>query len=330
MSRPDQPDTATFLQAAAEVAAIPSGRARGAQDRARIARFADLYRAWIIRERGMADAAEAWAEKSSILLHLMVGGASVAEAVRILVKFRQSVWGPQTRLELDDRGGDVAIVVDEPLRPGPAGLVCELWPLVVTLSHLEFLAGGELDGARAEVRHGRRLPGDTANLLFGKPIAYEARKTALVIGQPDLGRAVVVRSSDIADFQRRFMHAIVDRPRGAGGLRARVATLVWNDAARDAAGRAAMPGVAQRLGLSAATLRRRLGEEGTSFQAVKADVLDQLAKVHLGAGTQSVESVAARLGYSDAHAFRRAFRRHNGMSPRDYRRGLRAGQTQDA
>jgi AraC-like DNA-binding protein len=324
------PDTAMFLAAAAEVAAIQSGRARSAQDRARIASFADLYRAWIIRERGMADAPQAWAEKSSILLHLMVGGATVGEAVQILVKFRESVWGPQTRLSLDDRGADLAIVVDEPLTPGPAGLVCELWPLVVALSHLEFLAGGELDGARAEVRHGPELPGPLTNLLLGKPIAYEAEATALVIGASDLGRAVVVRSADVADFQARFMHALVDRPRGAGGMRARVSTLIWNDAARDPGGLPTMPGVAERLGLSTATLWRRLGEEGTSFQAIKEEVLDQLAKGHLGAGTQSIETIAAQLGYSDAHAFRRAFRRRNGMSPRDFRRTLRAAPAEEA
>lgn len=319
-----EPATRRFLEAASEAAAIRRGGARHAEDRARLARFRDLYRAWIIRERGMDDAPQAWAEKSSILLHLMVGGATIAEAIEILVKFRESVWGQETRLGVEDRGEDVAVVVSEPLREGPEGLVSELWPMVVNLSHLEFLAGGELDGVRAEVRNARRLPGDVTDLLFGRPITFGADQTALVIPKAELGRAVTVRSSDVAEFQRRFMQTIVDRTPRAADMRSRVATLIWNDAARGAGGLANMPDVAARLGLSPATLRRRLQEEETSFQAIKDEVIDQLAKMRLRTYEESIEGLAAQLGYSDAHAFRRAFRRRNGISPRDYRRSLPA------
>src|SRR5262245_15953591 len=118
-----QPDAAAFFEAAAEAAAIRASRLRSAEDEARMAAFVDAYRAWIIDERGMSDDPDAWAEKSSILLHLMVGGATVGEAIEIFLKFRQSVWGPQTRLASEDRGEAIAIVVDEPLRIGPEGLV---------------------------------------------------------------------------------------------------------------------------------------------------------------------------------------------------------------
>jgi AraC-like DNA-binding protein len=314
-------DFAQFLEAASEAAAIPSERARTAADEARMARFVDLYRTWIIRERGMADDPDGWAERSSILLHLMVGGSTLGEAIEILLKFREAVWGPQTRLSLEDRGEAIAIAVDEPLMRGPEGLVCELWPLVVPLSHLEFLGGRALD-VRTEVRNAQELPGDVMDLLLGRPVSYEADKTALVIGKSALARAVVVRTSDVADFQKGFMRVLVDRPQGAGGLRSRVSALVWNDAARDSDGLATMPDVALRLGVSVATLRRRLREEGTSFEVVKDEVLDQLARMHLRTRERSIESIAASLGYSDAHAFRRAFRRRTGQSPRDFRRSL--------
>lgn len=78
--------------------------------------------------------------------------------------------------------------------------------------------------------------------------------------------------------------------------------------------------VASRLHLSGRTFKRRLHEQGTTFQ----DLLDRVrmvqAKRLLTESKRSVEAIAMALGYSDASNFSRAFKRWQGVTPARYRR----------
>lgn len=78
---------------------------------------------------------------------------------------------------------------------------------------------------------------------------------------------------------------------------------------------------AQDLGISARTLQRRLGEEGTSFSRVLDELRRDLADELLTDQKLSVSEVAFLLGYSEPSAFQRAFRRWRGVSPRRFKTG---------
>lgn len=72
--------------------------------------------------------------------------------------------------------------------------------------------------------------------------------------------------------------------------------------------------LAEMMGLSAATLRRRLAEEGHSFRDLVSHVRQEqtLAALKTEVG---LEDLAASLGYSEARSLRRATRRWFGASP---------------
>lgn len=77
--------------------------------------------------------------------------------------------------------------------------------------------------------------------------------------------------------------------------------------------------VASKLGVSVATLRRRLADEGAGFRdLINASRVDQ-ATARLSRG-ERIPQVAEALGYSDIRAFNRAFKRHEGMTPAAYQR----------
>ena len=86
-----------------------------------------------------------------------------------------------------------------------------------------------------------------------------------------------------------------------------------------------MEEVAQALHTTSRTLRRRLEDEGTSFQGVLNTVRSDLAKQYLAATRLSSEEIAAALGFSDAANFRSAFRKWTGRSPSAWRRELPPG-----
>jgi AraC-like DNA-binding protein len=72
-------------------------------------------------------------------------------------------------------------------------------------------------------------------------------------------------------------------------------------------------------GKSASTLRRRLRASEGTFRLVRQRALVDAATARLRATDDSVESVAAELGYSDARSFRRFLKGAIGMTPVEVR-----------
>lgn len=79
--------------------------------------------------------------------------------------------------------------------------------------------------------------------------------------------------------------------------------------------------LAAEFALSPRTLIRRLKDEGTRFQALRDEVRQQRALWHLQHTRDSVEAIAARLGYEDTSNFSRTFRRWFGVTPSEVRAG---------
>lgn len=78
-------------------------------------------------------------------------------------------------------------------------------------------------------------------------------------------------------------------------------------------------GLAAGLCISASTLRRRLAEEGQTYQGLKDSVRKELAIVWLAEPQISFAEIATRLGFADASSFYKAFRKWVGSNPGHYR-----------
>ncbi|MFJ4387239.1 AraC family transcriptional regulator [Pseudomonas sp. NPDC089408] len=77
--------------------------------------------------------------------------------------------------------------------------------------------------------------------------------------------------------------------------------------------------LARRLCLSPSTLRRRLAEEGQSYQGLKDSVRRELAIAWLGQAQPGMAEIAERLGFADSSSFYKAFRKWFGCNPGQYR-----------
>ena len=77
--------------------------------------------------------------------------------------------------------------------------------------------------------------------------------------------------------------------------------------------------LAHDLCMSASTLRRRLAEEGQTYQGLKDSVRKELAVVWLAEANISFAEIASRLGFADVSSFYKAFRKWSGSNPGHYR-----------
>ncbi|BFM17118.1 AraC family transcriptional regulator [Maricurvus nonylphenolicus] len=80
--------------------------------------------------------------------------------------------------------------------------------------------------------------------------------------------------------------------------------------------------IAEDMGISTQTIRRKLTKEGTSFNNIKSQVRRDIAMHALGNPELSIEEVAIQAGYSEPAAFIRAFKSWTGFTPAKFRQGV--------
>ncbi len=78
--------------------------------------------------------------------------------------------------------------------------------------------------------------------------------------------------------------------------------------------------LAQALGLSARSLRRKLAERETSFQALKDERRTEIACQFLSSSELTIHAVAALMGFDEPSAFQRAFKKWTGLTPGQFRK----------
>lgn len=95
---------------------------------------------------------------------------------------------------------------------------------------------------------------------------------------------------------------------------------VYETLIRDTRQFAASEDVASALNLSERTLRRRLGEEGTTFRAIKGEVLSKLGVEFILTTEMTAEEVSERLGFSDPSNFCKSFKSWTGYTITEFRK----------
>ncbi|WP_066340422.1 AraC family transcriptional regulator [Azohydromonas lata] len=79
--------------------------------------------------------------------------------------------------------------------------------------------------------------------------------------------------------------------------------------------------LASTMCMSSPTLQRRLQVEGLNYQRLKDELRRDIAIELLANASLPVTDIAAQVGFQDASAFHRAFKKWTGVSPGSYRRG---------
>ncbi|TVZ41623.1 AraC-like DNA-binding protein [Alteromonadaceae bacterium 2753L.S.0a.02] len=78
--------------------------------------------------------------------------------------------------------------------------------------------------------------------------------------------------------------------------------------------------IADELHISSRNLQRKLAEQNTSFKNLLSEVRQQLAQSYIDESHLSLSEISYLLGFSEQASFTRAFKRWQGVSPREYRR----------
>ncbi|MFN3586708.1 MAG: AraC family transcriptional regulator ligand-binding domain-containing protein [Moraxellaceae bacterium] len=181
-----------------------------------------------------------------------------------------------------------------------------------------FLAGDTREGTEiwmthAEPAHFGQWRSQLPRVRFGMPVnqirfLLSMLDRAVAMASPPVARAAASQ----LEAELSVLGTVVSTATRVRGLLARV---------RDDF--PSLETVADKLCMSGSTLKRRLQQEGCSFQALLDEVRCTRALHYLDHTQMSVEQVAQALGYSDPANFSRAFRKWTGVSPSAWRSGQR-------
>lgn len=175
----------------------------------------------------------------------------------------------------------------------------------------------DADGAilRLHIRRPER-DGECGHLAYWKaPVRFGAKRYRVVFdAEPALAPMTPPAPDALTSgaVYGKILDAVTRSGGGAGTVREQV---------RDALARGVVEqkAVAVQLGVSVATLRRRLQSEGVSFRTLRRDVLNETAR-RLLQDNQPIPEVSEKLGFAEFRSFNRAFKEWNGMTPKAFRR----------
>lgn len=159
---------------------------------------------------------------------------------------------------------------------------------------------------------------DEYEILFDCPVRFGEDRTGAAFDAHWLTAPLVRDEAALDAMLRRAPFDLLSRPE-YGTTVAEQVRRTLTQRLRASPRLPALGEVAALLAVSPATLRRRLGQEGTSFQELKDHVRRDAAIAGLAESGEPIAELAARLGFSEDTAFHRAFRRWTGTTPGAYR-----------
>ncbi len=220
---------------------------------------------------------------------------------------------------LERDGGSLRLALRERSPDAPPRIFAQETLLVFVHRLCCWLVNRRLPIQAAQFRYPEPAHGTEYRILFTPRLHFGQARTALLFDAA-LGELPVARSeAALKDFLRLAPENLLVQYKDSRGVAMQVRGRL----------RAAPPAdwpdfeaMAESMGMSPSTLRRRLEAEGHSYQGLKDRLRRDMAIALLSGTSQSVMAIAAELGFAEASAFHRAFRKWTGACPGDYRGGI--------
>lgn len=152
--------------------------------------------------------------------------------------------------------------------------------------------------------------------FFGCPVTFGAEEDSVLFSRDLAARPLPERTPELAGMFEDYAAAIIRRVDRGDSLVDQVREVLTEALLRGAGTEAE---VADALGITRRTLRRRLADAGLTFRQIRQDLQRQRAERLLREGRLPIAEISYLLGYSEPSTFHRAFRRWTGRSPASWR-----------
>lgn len=155
---------------------------------------------------------------------------------------------------------------------------------------------------------------DIITYLGGRPTVSDAIR--LTFSPQDADLPLITRSASLWDTLEPQFTKQLELQKGAATMSGRIKSALSEALP---GGSTSIEDMARRLNVSKRSLQRRLGQEGTSYQALLNETRFEMSERYLQDSALSVPEISYMLGFRDTSSFFRAFQGWTGQTPGDYR-----------
>ena len=278
--------------------------------------FANAYRLSGDSAIGLDIGSDMHISSYGMLGYSMLVSPTLGEALRCALDF-PLLLGSYFKVALENEGEMTALTArDYGYRPDLFSVNSEmclssLWAIV------RDVMAAPVTPEEVRVAMGRPVHADRYLEVFGVEGTFDADHHALVFPTAWLERALPLAEPVSYLMARRQCAQLASEWETASGhsVVAKALRLLHAEPRRYSA----LNMLADALHMSERTLRRRLADANTSYQALLDRVRYELAQDYLRHTKLTIAEIAERLGYSETASFRHAFLRWSGKVPSDWR-----------
>lgn len=259
-------------------------------------------------------------DEFDMLCYCVINCKTLAEAIDRAAKFCAMLGGRAGKLWIE-RDGDCAVFHMQTFRGKhtASGLLVDITGLTAYHRLFSWLIGEYIELDEIGMNYGELLSRDMLTDLFHYPLSFNKPVNGFRFPARYLSRPIVRSYQELVELLKLFPFDLLSTDIQTQRLADALHNLILSKLMKQEP----IPTIAQLANLfniSSATFRRRLEEEQTSIKQIKEKCRRDIALELLREQSLTFEEIAAQLGFSDANAFRRAFRGWMGQSPADYRR----------
>lgn len=250
--------------------------------------------------------------------YALVASGSLREVFERIVRYHQVVSDALT-LELSRDGERYRFRLLQPQgSPAPALEAIDAFAAIYVRTCRNRLGR---DYAPLAVYLRRPQPADPMpwHTVFRAPVFFAADEDRLEFAAQDFDSHLDDANPELAEHNETVLKRTL----------AQLQPLTWEHKVRRAIeaqlpdGEPSAERIAQALHLSLRSLQRHLADEGCRFDTLLNECRENLALLHLRDPQCSLAEISHLLGFADTSSFNRAFKRWTGMTPGQFRDGLR-------
>lgn len=240
--------------------------------------------------------------------------ATVEDALNIAIKYKKTV-SPITRLRLEFDGNLATLYIDPAL--GEKDLeVFFIEALYASLiSNLLYLSNSNQPDIKLYFKHSAPEYVQSYKDTLGQSLYFDQPSYMMQCDKSFLNtRLTLFNTSASIEAEKQCMDRLQEMNDSDSLI-----TIIRDQLVKKMHERPNLESLADSLYTSVSTLKRKLNEQHSSYQAILDDVRKELALKYLKDSSITIDEVAHKLNFNEASNFRRAFKKWTGKTPSDYR-----------
>jgi len=253
---------------------------------------------------------------------LVLNAPTVKQAVESFCKF-QKIYGEGLQIQTSTSKGEVKVSFVPHPALGEVNMCGAFYShMSGFVATIDWLLNRKVEPVKVNI--GRKAPEKLAqqkefNKIFGPHVKYSTAYFSILYDKSCFEANVLTKNPELFKLFEHRAETVVRQFGREDNFKSTVAACLLKSLDGN---KPSLESISEKLHKSPRTIQRLLKAEGATFQEVLNEVRQTSAKYYLETSGLNIDEISYLLGFSDASAFRKSFKKVSNCSPEAYRKSL--------